>query len=102
MYMYISSSSEPVSLQMSVKVCNIPVQKTCGHTVWLGIIPLCYFCSGNSASHSRETEEEDFPRGGASALSPLEVRKIKDEAEKDVLFGVIDFYLHFSDMLNQP
>ena len=36
-------------------------------------------------------EEEDFPRGGASALSPLEVRKIKEEAEKDVLFGV-SFY----------
>lgn len=38
---------------------------------------------------SRLVEEEDFPRGGASALSPLEVRKIKNEAEKDVLFGVI-------------
>ncbi|KAJ7376224.1 hypothetical protein OS493_036047 [Desmophyllum pertusum] len=36
---------------------------------------------------SRRAEEEDFPRGGASALSPLEVRKIKNEAEKDVLFG---------------
>jgi len=33
-------------------------------------------------------EEVDFPRGGASALSPLEVRRIKHEAEKDVLFGV--------------
>lgn len=43
----------------------------------------------NSAMHSRGAEEEDFPRGGASALSPLEVRKIKNEAEKDVLFGVI-------------
>eukprot|EP00795_Rhopilema_esculentum_P012276 gene12276-2918_t len=30
---------------------------------------------------------EDFPRGGASALSPLEVRKIKESAAKDVLFG---------------
>ena len=42
----------------------------------------------NSVFHSRGAEEEDFPRGGASALSPLEVRKIKNEAEKDVLFGV--------------
>ena len=41
-------------------------------------------------------EEEDFPRGGASALSPLEVRKIKEKAEKDVLFGVSDVHmLHF-------
>jgi len=39
------------------------------------------------AFHPRAAEEEDFPRGGASALSPLEVRKIKNEAEKDVLFG---------------
>lgn len=37
----------------------------------------------------------DFPRGGASALSPLEVRKIKNEAEKDVLFGVIDVLVLF-------
>lgn len=43
----------------------------------------------NSVFRSRQAEEEDFPRGGASALSPLEVRKIKNEAEKDVLFGVI-------------
>ena len=40
--------------------------------------------------NTRHAEEEDFPRGGASALSPLEVRKIKNEAEKDVLFGVIE------------
>ena len=39
---------------------------------------------------------EDFPRGGASALSPLEVRKIKESATKDVLFGVrnIDRLFH--------
>ena len=34
-------------------------------------------------------EEENFPRGGSSSLTPLEVRKIKQEAEKDVLFGVL-------------
>ena len=43
----------------------------------------------NSVFQSRQVEEEDFPRGGASALSPLEVRKIKHEAERDILFGVI-------------
>ncbi|XP_048585462.1 protein RRP5 homolog isoform X2 [Nematostella vectensis] len=32
-------------------------------------------------------DEIDFPRGGASTLSPLEVRRIKQEAEKDLLFG---------------
>ena len=37
---------------------------------------------------SGTVQEEDFPRGGASALTPLEVRKIKHEAEEDVLFGV--------------
>ena len=42
----------------------------------------------NSVFQSRQAEEEDFPRGGASSLSPLEVRKIKHEAERDVLFGV--------------
>ncbi|CAH3149742.1 unnamed protein product, partial [Porites evermanni] len=36
---------------------------------------------------SGTVQEEDFPRGGASALTPLEVRKIKHEAEEDVLFG---------------
>eukprot|EP00794_Sanderia_malayensis_P005757 gene5757-6460_t len=30
---------------------------------------------------------EDFPRGGSSALTPLEVRKVRQDAEKDVLFG---------------
>lgn len=45
----------------------------------------------NSVFQSRQVEEEDFPRGGASALSPLEVRKIKHEAERDILFGVITY-----------
>lgn len=32
--------------------------------------------------------EEDFPRGGAHPLTPLEIRQAKNEAEKDILFGV--------------
>lgn len=31
---------------------------------------------------------EGFPRGGALALSPLEMRDVADKAEKDVLFQV--------------
>ncbi|XP_066915930.1 protein RRP5 homolog [Clytia hemisphaerica] len=31
-------------------------------------------------------DEADFPRGGAPTLTPLEVRKIRADAEKDVLF----------------
>ena len=42
---------------------------------------------------SGTVQEEDFPRGGASALTPLEVRKIKHEAEEDVLFGVKVIFL---------
>ena len=33
--------------------------------------------------------EEDFPRGGAHPLTPLEIRQAKNEAEKDILFGVV-------------
>lgn len=36
--------------------------------------------------------EEDFPRGGASVLTPLEVRQIKNKAERDVLFEVRNNY----------
>lgn len=36
---------------------------------------------------------EDFPRGGASALTPLEARKIRDAAKDDVLFGVCTLFL---------
>ena len=42
---------------------------------------------------SGTVQEEDFPRGGASALTPLEVRKIKHEAEEDVLFGLKVIFL---------
>ncbi len=37
-------------------------------------------------------DEEDFPRGGAHPLTPLEIREAKNEAEKDILFGV-DMFL---------
>jgi hypothetical protein len=49
---------------------------------------------------SSELEKEaDFPRGGASALSPLEVRRIRQEAEKDVLFGVRDNYIYYHALI---
>lgn len=35
----------------------------------------------------RNTEEVSFPRGGASVLSPLELKQVSNEAAKDVLFG---------------
>lgn len=34
-----------------------------------------------------ETSEVSFPRGGASALTPLELREVANEAASDVLFG---------------
>ncbi|KAJ3286606.1 hypothetical protein HK104_008958, partial [Borealophlyctis nickersoniae] len=34
--------------------------------------------------------EESFPRGGASALTPLEYREVVDQAKQDVLFEQID------------
>ena len=36
--------------------------------------------------------EADFPRGGAPTLTPLEVRKIRADAEKDVLFSKVKFF----------
>ena len=41
--------------------------------------------------------EQDFPRGGAPILSPLEARKIRKTAERDVLFSVITFFLLFQN-----
>lgn len=35
----------------------------------------------------RNTEEVSFPRGGASALTPLELKQVANEAAGDVLFG---------------
>ena len=40
-------------------------------------------------------EEQDFPRGGAPILSPLEARKIRKTAQRDVLFSVMTFCLLF-------
>ena len=37
---------------------------------------------------SLPNDTEDFPRGGSGALSPLEIRRVTQEAEKDILFGV--------------
>lgn len=39
-----------------------------------------------SALRAVRNEEESFPRGGASALTPLEFKQISNEAAKDVLF----------------
>ncbi|KAL3237688.1 Rrp5p [Nakaseomyces bracarensis] len=39
------------------------------------------------SSLMRNTEEVSFPRGGSSALTPLELKKVANEAAGDVLFG---------------
>lgn len=40
-----------------------------------------------ASSLVRNTEEVSFPRGGASALTPLELKQVANEAANDVLFG---------------
>ena len=40
-----------------------------------------------ASSLVRTTEEVSFPRGGASALTPLELKQVANEAANDVLFG---------------
>lgn len=40
-----------------------------------------------ASSLVRTTEEVSFPRGGASALTPLELKQVANEAASDVLFG---------------
>lgn len=40
-----------------------------------------------NSSLVRTTEEVSFPRGGASALTPLELKQVANEAASDVLFG---------------
>lgn len=52
-------------------------------------ISLLYFSTDQAGAN----DEEDFPRGGAHALTPLEIREAKNEAEKDILFGVMVSYL---------
>ncbi|BFZ59560.1 rRNA bioproteinsis protein rrp5 [Saitoella coloradoensis] len=49
----------------------------------------------DGASVSRElsalrADEQDFPRGGASVLTPLEYKEATNEATRDVLFGTSD------------
>ncbi|KAJ3156683.1 rRNA biogenesis protein rrp5 [Geranomyces michiganensis] len=39
-----------------------------------------------SAVPTKPVEEQAFPRGGASALTPLEYREVSDQAKQDVLF----------------
>ncbi|KAJ3021566.1 Protein RRP5 [Thoreauomyces humboldtii] len=39
---------------------------------------------------SKPLAEESFPRGGASALTPLEYREVSDQAKQDVLFEQTD------------
>ncbi|CAI4048739.1 Rrp5p SKDI_13G3590 [Saccharomyces kudriavzevii IFO 1802] len=41
----------------------------------------------STSSLVRNTEEVSFPRGGASALTPLELKQVANEAANDVLFG---------------
>ncbi|QHS75500.1 Rrp5p [Saccharomyces paradoxus] len=41
----------------------------------------------STSSLVRNTEEVSFPRGGASALTPLELKQVANEAASDVLFG---------------
>ncbi|CAI4048970.1 hypothetical protein N7582_004532 [Saccharomyces uvarum] len=41
----------------------------------------------SASSLIRNTEEVSFPRGGASALTPLELKQVANEAASDVLFG---------------
>jgi hypothetical protein len=36
---------------------------------------------------SADGDEVSFPRGGASALTPLEYRQVRREAEESVLYG---------------
>ncbi|CAB3976612.1 RRP5 homolog [Paramuricea clavata] len=43
----------------------------------------------HSVVQTAANDEEDFPRGGAHPLTPLEIRQAKNEAEKDILFGAI-------------
>jgi rRNA biogenesis protein RRP5 len=43
----------------------------------------------SSAVAARTTDEFNFPRGGASVLTPLEHKEISRKADEDVLFSVI-------------
>ena len=49
-----------------------------------------FYSLSYSVLNSSTAMEEDFPRGGASVLSPLEVPQIRNEAERDVLSEVMN------------
>ena len=51
-----------------------------------------FYSLSHSVLNSNTAMEEDFPRGGASVATPLEVRQIRNEAERDVLFEVMNNY----------
>jgi hypothetical protein len=42
----------------------------------------------DAATKKRKVEDADLPRGGASAVTPLEVRKIHKQADSDFLFEI--------------
>ena len=46
-------------------------------------------------------EEEDFPRGGQSALSELEKRVIREQATEEALFNEV-IYVFLSSVLHCP
>lgn len=48
-----------------------------------------------SAVAARTTEEFNFPRGGASVLTPLEHKEISHKADQDVLFSVMNLQSYF-------
>lgn len=50
-----------------------------------------------SAVAARTTEEFNFPRGGASVLTPLEHKEISHKADQDVLFSVMNLQSYFCD-----
>lgn len=46
-----------------------------------------------------KSEEIDFPRGGASILTPLEHRQISIQAANDLFKSVSDRYMHIGATL---
>lgn len=56
--------------------------------------PYQYFSLSVSVADAAKKQEEDFPRGGAHPLTPLEIREAKNKAENDILFGVETCLFH--------
>lgn len=66
------------------------------HYVYQSFLLTIYFIFyslSHSVLNSSTAMEEDFPRGGASVPTPSEVRQIRNEAERDVLFEVMNNYI---------